>query len=346
MKALVIHGPRDLRYETVQDPAIIDSRDVIVKMKQCGICGSDLHLFDGELSATPRPVFGIGHEAIGEVVETGRDVQDLKAGDMVMLAAATGCGICRPCLSGQIKCCENHLMQVYGIGAGLDGCQAEAIRVPAGDFNAARIPEGISHDQAILLTDNLPTAYGACIDADIRPGRTVAVIGLGPIGLMAVELAFIMGASAVYAIDLVPERRERAAELGATALPPQNVAEVLREVTGGRMVDCVVEAVGGDVTMSLALSIVRIAGNVSVLGVNSSMNFRIPMDVFINGVTIRANFLTEVSKHWNDLVPLLQHGRIRPENVITNRSSLANGIDAYIQFEGRTGGVLKTMLVP
>lgn len=345
MKALIVHGPGDLRYDSVDDPKIVERNDAVVRVRQCGICGSDLHIFHGQVPVA-RARFGIGHEAMGEVVEIGRDVQKLKVGDMVMLPGAVGCGACAPCRAGDIKLCQTRPMQIYGTGQDLEGCQAEAVRVPAADFNAIAIPEGISDDQAVLLTDNLPTAYGACRDAEIRPGRSVAVIGLGTIGLIAVELAILMGASVVYAIDLVPERCERAAGYGAVALDGADAAAVLREKTGNRMIDCVIDAAGGDPSMELALALVGVGGNISVLGVNGSMQFRIPIEVFINGVTIRGNFATEVGKYIPELIPLLQKGLIAPEKLITSRAALGDGLAAYAAFEKRAGGILKTMLRP
>lgn len=344
MKALLYHGPRNIRYEEVLDPKLLDSRDVIVKTRLCGICGSDLHIYHGELRAGR---FCIGHEATGEVVEKGRNVTGVNVGDRVLLPAMLGCGQCRCCLLGEIKKCTNGRFQVYGLGEGLEGCQAEAVRVPAGDFNLVRTPEGISDEQAILLTDNLPTAYGACLGADISPGRSVAVVGLGAIGLMAVELAFVMGAAKVYAIDLVAERRDGAVALGATAIngAADVVAEV-REATGGRMVDCVIEAVGGDPTTELALKLVGTAGTVSILGVNTGMRFQIPPRLFVDGVTIRANSATEVNKHIPCLVPMLQERRIAPERFITDRRLLSEGAAAYEHFDKRVGGTLKTVLAP
>ncbi|QLL06515.1 alcohol dehydrogenase catalytic domain-containing protein [Mycobacterium vicinigordonae] len=345
MKALVIHGPQDLRYETVDDPKISDPRDLIIAVKKCGICGSDLHLLHGTLPA-PRAAYGVGHEAVGEVVEAGSAVSELKVGDAVMLAASTGCGQCLPCLTGHIKRCEKSRLQVYGVGGGLEGCQAEAVLVPAGDFNAARIPDGVTEEQAILLTDNLPTAYGACLNANIRPGCTVGVVGLGPIGLMAVELAYVMGASRVYAIDLVAERRQIAEQIGAIALVPDEAIEHVKADTKGKMIDCVVEAVGADATVELALGLVRVSGNISILGVSMDIGFKIPSEVFLNGVTIAADYLTEVARHWPDLIPMIQSGRIKPERFITNRSGLADGVEAYKRFERREQGVLKAVLTP
>jgi len=339
-----VHG-KDLRYEAAPDPAIQDSRDIIVKMTQCAICGSDLHLIQSDWTP-PRHIYGIGHEAIGEIVERGSAVSALKVGDKVMLSGAVGCGRCRSCLSGQIKRCENKATDVYGVGQGLEGCQAEAIRVPAGDFNAARIPEGISDDQAILLTDNLVTAYGALIGADVCAGRSVAVIGLGPIGLMAVEMAMLMGASVVYAVDPIADRRARATALGAMALPPSDLRETLSDMTSGQMIDSVIEAVGSTVTIDLAMSVVGVSRNVSILGAGMNFEVRVPFHACLNGVTVRANMLTEISRYWPAVVPMLQSRRIKPEQFVTDYLSLADGPVAYKRAADREGGTLKVMMRP
>lgn len=351
MKGLIFRGKRDIQYESLDDAKIEDDRDVLVKAKACGICGSDLHLYHDEFAEIGEGLelsrnFCVGHEAVGEVVEKGKGVTNLKVGDTVMLAAMVGCGCCRSCLRGESKQCENGGWNVYGFGIGLGGCQAELIRVPAADFNAARLPEGVSVEQGVLLTDNLSTAYGAALNAEIRPGRSVAVVGLGPIGLMAVEIAMLMGASVVYGIDLVPERRQYAAELGAIPIDTPDPIAAITELTRGKMVDCVIEAVGGDVTMTLALALVGVNGNVSALGVNNSMRFTIPRQVFVNAVTIRGNFVTEVHKHWPALTPMLQSGRLRPERFITERVPLADGAAAYQKFDKREGGTLKAILYP
>ena len=344
MRALIMHG-HELHYQTVPDPIIRDSRDAIVKMERCGICGSDLHLVHSDWTP-PRDVYGIGHEAVGEVVEVGRSVTGLKVGDRVMLSGAVGCGLCRPCLTGDIKRCDNKAIDVYGVGQGLEGCQAEAIRVPAADFNTAIIPEGVSDEQALLLTDNLVTAYGACVGAEISAGRSVAVIGLGPIGLMAVELAMVMGASAVYATDLVAERRNCAARLGAIALPPDNLFEEIQERTAGRMIDSVIEAVGATQTVDLAMSIVGVSRNVSILGAGMNFDVKIPFNALLNGVTVRANMLTEIARYWPQIIPMIQAGRIHPEQFISDRVSLGEGLDAYKRATERSGGVLKIIMRP
>lgn len=348
MKGLIFHGKQDIRYESLEDPQIEDDTDVLVHAKACGICGSDLHLYHDDFAEIGEGFelgtgFCVGHEAVGEVVEKGKGVTNLNVGDTVMMAAMTGCGNCRPCLRGETKQCEKG-WNVFGFGIGLGGCQAELIRVPAADYNAARLPEGITVDQAILLTDNVATAYGAALGAEIGAGRSVAIVGLGPIGLMAVELAMVMGASEIYAIDPVPERRAIAAGLGAIPIWADDVPTELKEMTQGKMIDCIIEAVGGDTTMALALDLVGINGNISILGVNNSMKFTIPRQVFVNNATIRGNFVTEVHKHWPALVPMLQSGRIRPEQFITDRRPLAEGPAAYEKFDKREAGTLKAIL--
>lgn len=247
MKALRYFGTRDIRYDDMADPQIEDDRDAIVKMDACSICGSDLHIYHGHGFSEDRG-FCVGHEAVGEVVEIGRGVRQLKVGDKVMMPAAVGCGACRSCLSGDVIHCANGAGGCYGLSARLQGVQAEAFRVPAADANAWRIPEGVSGEQALMLTDALATAWFGARNADIKPGSAVAVIGLGPIGLMAVDSAFVMGAGLVYAIDPIAERRAQAEAAGAIALHPEVALETIREATQGRKVECVVEAVGADAT--------------------------------------------------------------------------------------------------
>lgn len=345
MKALCYFGERDIRYESFDDAKLQNDDDVIVKMEKCGICGSDLHIYHGQ-GFSPDVGFCVGHEAVGEVVETGRNVKRLKSGDRVMISAAAGCGECVPCLAGHINRCQGKGAGCYGLSHALEGCQAEAIRVPKADFNAWKIPDGISMDQALMLTDNLPTAYLGCLNADIAPGKTVAVVGLGPIGLMAVEAAFVLGASRVFAVDLVPERRAMAAQLGAIPVDGKEAGEIIREATQGRGADSVVEAVGSDITIRLALSLAGRQGTVSVIGVNQTRDFSFPMGLsFAKGLTFRIGTCS-VLCHWPELVPLIRDGRLHPERFITTELSLSQGAEAYRLFDAREAGTLKTVLVP
>ena len=343
MKALLYHGARDIRYGSIADPVFKDDRDAIVKMERCGICGSDLHIYHGE-GFSPDLGFCVGHEAIGEVVEVGRGIRKLKPGDKVMLSAAVGCGSCEMCLAGHITRCLNNQMQCYGLSANLQGCQAEAIRVPAADFNAYPIPEGLTPDQALMLTDNLPTAWFGCLGAEIAPGKTVVVVGLGPIGLMAVEGAYVMGASQVFAVDLVAARRARAATLGAMALHSDQAAAAIMEATKGRMADSAVECGGADATIKLAMNLVGRSGAVSAIGVNQNQQFNFPMcAAFFKGLTFRIGKCS-VQDTWQALVPLLRQGRLHPEAFISHTMPLSEGTEAYRLFDARKDGALKMVM--
>ena len=345
MKALRYYGTRDVRYEAMDDPAPQSARDAIVQVSACSICGSDLHIYHGH-GFSEDVGFCVGHEAVGEVVEVGSAVSRIKVGDKVMLPAAVGCGACRSCLAGNVANCEFNAGSCYGLSAGLQGSQAEAVRVPAADMNAVKVPDGISMDQALMMTDALATAWFGARRAEIKPGSSVAVIGLGPIGLMAVEAAFVMGAGVVYAIDPIVERRALAAEAGAVALHPQDALEMIREATQGRKVECVIEVVGSDATVDLALRLVARRGTVSVIGVQQSKRYAFPLErAFAAGLTFRAGTCS-VPEELPALFPLVQSGRLKPEKFISHRLPLSEGAEAYRLFEAREAGALKMVLVP
>lgn len=345
MKALRYFGARDIRCETMDDPEIGDDRDAIIKVDRCAICGSDLHIYHGE-GFSEDIGFCVGHEAVGEVIEVGRGVRRLKAGDKVMISAAVGCGACASCLAGNVIHCANDGAGCYGLSSKLQGCQAEAVRVPAADFNATIIPDGVTADQALMMTDSLATAWFGARNADISMGKTVAVVGLGPIGLMAVESAFVMGAARVFAIDIVPERRALAADLGAVALDAADAVDVIGDATGGRMVECVVEAVGHGRTIDLALRLAARRGTVCVIGVNQDRRFEFPMArAFAAGLTFRIGTCS-VPEEWPALIPLIQSGRLRPERYISHVLPLGEGARAYEIFDARKDGALKMVLAP
>ncbi|GGE00359.1 alcohol dehydrogenase [Polymorphobacter glacialis] len=345
MKALRYFGERDIRFDSMDDPRLESDRDAIVQMEACSICGSDLHIYHGH-GFSEDVGFCVGHEAVGEIVEVGRAVTRLRVGDKVMIPAAVGCGACRSCLSGNVIGCENNGAGCYGLSAKLQGVQAETFRVPAADSNAVKIPEGISRDQALMMTDALATAWFGARNADIKPGSSVAVIGLGPIGLMAVDSAFVMGAHVVFAIDPIAERRALAAGSGAIALSPDEAIEHIREATHGRKVDCVVEAVGHDATVDLALRLVTRRGTVSVIGVQQSRRYAFPLErAFAAGLTFRIGTCS-VPEEWPALMPLVQSGRLKPERYISHVMPLSSGAAAYEAFDSRSAGALKMVLVP
>ncbi len=345
MKALRYYGARDVRYEAMDDPTPQSDRDAIVKVTACSICGSDLHIYHGH-GFSEDTGFCVGHEAVGEVVEVGRGVHRLKVGDKVMIPAAVGCGACRSCLAGNVANCEFNAGACYGLSAKLQGSQAEAVRVPAADVNAVPVPEGVSMEQALMMTDALATAWFGARNADIRPGSSVAVIGLGPIGLMAVDSAFVMGAHVVYAIDPIAERRAMAEASGAIALHPDEALERIKQDTHGNKLDCVVEVVGSDATVDFALRLVKRRGTVSVIGVQQSRRFAFPLErAFAAGLTFRIGTCS-VPEELPALFPLVQSGRLRPEKYVSHRMPLSEGAEAYRLFEAREAGALKMVLTP
>ncbi len=345
MKALTYHGARDVRFETMDDPVPQSDRDAVVQVTACSICGSDLHIYHGH-GFSEDLGFCVGHEAVGEVLEVGRAVSRIKVGDKVMLPAAVGCGACRSCLAGNVANCEFGAGACYGLSARLQGSQAEAVRVPAADMNAVVVPDGVSMDQALMMTDAMATAWYGARRADIKPGSSVAIIGLGPIGLMAVEAAFVMGAHVVYAIDPIAVRRALAGETGAIALHPADALETIREATHGKKIECVVEVVGSDATVDLALRLVARRGTVSVIGVQQSKRYAFPLErAFGAGLTFRAGTCS-VPEELPALFPLVQSGRLRPEKYISHRLPLSQGAEAYRLFDAREAGALKMVLAP
>ncbi|MGE4322173.1 MAG: zinc-binding dehydrogenase [Sphingobium sp.] len=346
MKGLCYHGARDIRCDTLPDPTIKDPGDILVRMIGCSICGSDLHIYRGH-GWSPEPCYSVGHEAIGEVMEVGRAVRRHRPGDQVMISAAVGCGLCAPCLAGDINRCRtfDH-MHVYGIGDGLEGIQSEAFVIPSGDSNAMKIPEGISHDQALMMTDMLPTAWLGAKNADIAPGDTVVVIGLGPIGLIAIEAAFAMGAAQVIAVGRSPDRLAIAQEMGARTVYPDDAVEMVGETTRGVMASSVIEAVGAQETVRQSIDLVRRTGTVSMVGVNLDPAFPFPMDlVLTRNITFRGA-LCSTPQYWDEMIPFVREGRIRPERLITHRVSLSEGGEAYRISADRQEGVLKTVMTP
>ena len=212
MRATVLEGPRTVTVENVPDPVLPGPEGVIVTVERTAICGSDLHLYhDAPTGAGIR----LGHEAIGTVAEVGPHVRSLRPGDRVLVSGVIGCGICTACLAGQPNVCLDDKNAAFGTMPDLPGGQAEAMAVPFADLFALPIPEGIADEEAVLLTDILPTGYLGALRADIQPGATVVVVGLGPVGIMALQCASLFGPARILAVDVVPERLARAERLGA-----------------------------------------------------------------------------------------------------------------------------------
>jgi threonine dehydrogenase-like Zn-dependent dehydrogenase len=264
MKATCWEGKRNVRIEEVPDPTIIDSRDAIVRVTSTAICGSDLHLYNGYIPTMERGDI-LGHEFMGEVVETGPGVKQLKTGDRVVVPFSIACGECFMCRRDLFSCCENSnpnawmAEKLWGhspAGAfgyshllgGFAGGQAQYARVPFADVGPLKVPDGIPDEQVLFLSDIFPTGYMGADMCGIQPGDVIAVWGAGPVGLFAMASAYLLGAERVIAIDRFPYRlamaRERVHVSETINYEEENVLERLKELTGGRGPDACIDAVG------------------------------------------------------------------------------------------------------
>jgi threonine dehydrogenase-like Zn-dependent dehydrogenase len=262
MKALCWHGKNDIRCDTVPDPILQDSRDAIIKVTSCAICGSDLHILDGMIPSMEKGDV-LGHETMGEVVEVGADVSNLKIGDRVVVPFTISCGECFFCKRGFYSGCERSnpnrekVEKLWGhspaglfgyshLLGGYAGGQAEYLRVPFADVGPLKVPDGLADDQVLFLSDIFPTGYMAAEYCNIQEGDTIAVWGCGPVGLFAIRSAFLLGAGRVIAIDTVPERLTMAAAAGAITIDfkKDDVYKSIQELTDGRGADACIDAVG------------------------------------------------------------------------------------------------------
>src|SRR3984957_1538271 len=346
MRATVLEGPRRVAVQSVPDPVLPGPEGIIVTVERTAICGSDLHLYH---DAPTGSGIRLGHEAIGTVAEAGAHVRSLKPGDRVLVSGVVGCGICGPCLAGQPNVCRAGMATAFGTVPDLPGGQAEALAVPFADRFALPIPEDVGDEEAVLLTDILPTGYLGALRASIRPGATVVVMGLGPVGIMALQCASLFGPARILAVDMVPERLARAERLGAEPIDARSAPGYVQvmEATKGRGAESVIEAVGADATIVDAVSCAAPGGTVSVVGVNLSAAMPFPMGlVLLNSLTFRSVF-APVPGTWSSLVPLLQSGRLSGlGETFTHRMDLTQAPEAYELFDSRADGVLKVLLTP
>lgn len=339
MKSVLLDAPGRVRVDTVPDPALPGLDGAVIEVKAAAICGSDLHFYEGDYP--PAEPVALGHEAIGTVVETGSDVRSFAPGDEVLVSSVTGCGSCVGCATRDpVTCISGPL--IFGGGV-LGGAQSELLAVPAADFQLLRLPADVSTEEALLLTDNLATGWAAAQRADFSAGETVVVLGLGAVGLCAVQSAIALGAGTVFGVDPVEGRRLRADRLGATSLEPPALRTVL-DATGGRGAAAVIDAVGSDGSMTDALNIVRAGGTVSVVGVHNLDPFPFPATFsLIRSVTLRMT-LAPVQRTWPQLVPLLQSGRLDVSGIFTDTMPLADASAAYAAVAARTADCVKVAL--
>ncbi len=388
MKAVCWQGTHNVQVETVPDPKIINPRDAIIKVTTTAICGSDLHLYDG-FNPTMKKGDILGHEFMGEVVELGSAVKNVNIGDRVVVPFTISCGSCFFCNRDLWSLCDNSnpnawmVEKVMGhspaglfgyshLTGGYAGGQAEYARVPFADVGLFKIPDGLTDEQVVFLTDIFPTGYMAAENCDIQPEDTVAIWGCGPVGQFAIKSAFMLGAARVIAIDRVPERLQMAKESGAEVLNYEEieVGEALNEMTGGRGPDSVMDAVGMEAhgmglegfydkamqavrletdrpnVLRQAIVACRKGGTVSVPGVYTGFVDKIPMGAFMNkGLTMKTG-QTHVHRYLQPLLDRVQKGEIDPSFVITHSLPLEQAPHGYEIFKDKKDSCIKIILKP
>ena len=389
MKALIWCAPYKVSVERVPDPKLLNERDAIVKATSTAICGSDLHLYDGYVPTMKRgDIFG--HEFMGEVVEVGRGVANLKVGDRVVVPFPIACGNCWSCRHELYSLCENSnpnagiaeklfghpTCGIFGyshITGGYAGGQAEYARVPFADVGPLKVPEGLSDEQVLFLSDIFPTGYMGAEMCDIKPGDVIAVWGAGPVGLFAIKSAYLLGAERVIAIDRFPYRLRMAREqAGAETLNYEevDVLEALKELTGGRGPDACIDAVGIEahghgaiyaydrakqammletdrpIALREAIMACRNGGIVSVIGVYGGFIDKFPMGSVMNrSLTIKTG-QCHVQRYMRPLLERIQNGEIDPSFVITHRLPLQDAPRGYRMFRDKQDDCLKVVLKP
>jgi len=343
MKALVYGGPGEKSWTDVPDPVLADPRDAIIKVDTVTICGTDLHILAGDVP-TVEPGRVLGHEAVGTVVEVGTGVTGLRPGDRVLASCISACGVCRYCRHGSYGQCLNGGGWV--LGHRIDGVQAQYARIPFADLSTHKLASDIPDEAAVLLADILPTSYEVgVLNGQIRPGDTVVVVGVGPIGLAAILGARLYTPSHIVAIDKADSRLQAAKQLGADVVvqPDSDPLEVVRALTGGLGADVVLEAVGTPETFELCTTLVRAGGRVANIGVHGRPATLHLEDLWIRNVTITTGLVDTYSTPM--LLRMLGEGQLDVGRMVTHRFGPDDFIEAYDVFANPAqSGALKVVL--
>jgi len=345
MKALTFHGEGDVRVTDVPKPAIASTDDALIKVTMGAVCGSDLHILHGNTPMNEGAV--LGHEFVGVVEAVGKEVKRFKPGDRVVSSFFTSCGHCALCRKGWFNQCVNKA--TFGHGeyfGGLGGGQAEWVVVPMADHSMELIPDGMQDEQAIFVGDILATGFFAAERAEIKPGDVVAVIGAGPVGLMATMCAQLFGPARTFVVDMVDSRLEIAQELGGIPINASLVhpVEAIERATDGIGADSSIEAVGLMSAVDTAIHCVRGGGTISMVGVPSSVSSDFPyLRMWMKSLTFRAGWCN-VQAYMRPLLDLIAAGRLKPEAIISHRMKLDQAAEAYRMFDAREA--TKIVLTP
>lgn len=385
MKALVFHKPKDVRVDTVDDPIIEESRDVILKVTSTAICGSDLHIYNGYI---PQPhSMVMGHEFMGIVEEVGSGITNLRVGDRVVVPFPISCGTCHFCNISLPTHCENSNPEMYGPEGGLakgkggalfgytdlyggySGGQAEYVRVPYADYGPRKISDKLTDDQALFLTDIFPTGWSAIDWAELKGGETVVVFGCGPVGIMAMKSAWLRGAGRVIGVDILDYRLEmarKAANVETINGKDVDAVEAIRSMTGGYGADVCVDAVGMEtehsfwasaknliqgemgsmMTLQRCFDAVRRGGTVTVVGVYGTPFDNFPLHQwFDKGIKLRGG-QAPVHNYIDHLIELVETGKVTLEDVITHSVPLQDAAKMYDIFNNKEDNCVKVVLKP
>ena len=390
MKATCWHGKKDMRVESVPDPKILNRRDAILRVTSTAICGSDLHLYNGFIPTMKKGDI-MGHEFMGEVVEVGPEVSNLRIGDRVVVPFPIACGNCSACEAGAYSLCENSNPNawmaekllghspagIFGYShmlGGFAGGQAEYVRVPFADVGPLKVPAGMPDEQALFLSDVLPTGYMAAEMCAITPGDTIAVWGCGPVGQFAIASARMLGAERIIAIDRVPERLSMAySKAGATDTinyDEQDVLDTLKMLTGGMGPDACIDAVGTEahapgilyaydrfkqalmletdrpIALREAIMACRNGGTVSVIGVYGGFVDKFPMGSFMNRSLTMRTGQCHVQRYMKPLLARIENGDIDPSFIVTHRMKLDEAPEGYAMFSKKQDDCVKVVLTP
>ncbi len=390
MKANCWYGKRDVRVENVPDPQLLNARDAIVRVTSTAICGSDLHLYNGFIPSLEKGDV-LGHEFMGEVVEVGVGVKNLAVGDRVVVPFPIACGACNACSTGLWSLCENSnpnawmaeklwghspagLFGYSHLLGGYAGGQAEYARVPFADVGPIKVPDGLSDEQVLFLSDIFPTGYMGAEMCGIEGGEVIAVWGAGPVGLLAMASAKLLGAERIIAIDRHPYRLkmalERAGATDAINYEQTDVQEALRELTGGRGPDACIDAVGLEahapsamyaldrakqavmletdrpLALREAIHACRNGGVISVVGVYGGFVDHFPIGAIVNrSLTLRSG-QCHVHRYLRPLLDRIERGEIDPSFVVTHRLPLFDAPRGYEMFMDKLDGCEKVVLTP
>ncbi|HZN01697.1 MAG TPA: zinc-dependent alcohol dehydrogenase [Pyrinomonadaceae bacterium] len=388
MRATCWYGKTDMRVEEVPDPQILNQQDAIVKISSTAICGSDLHMYNGFIP-TMKKGDVLGHEFMGEVVEIGREVKNLKIGDRVVVPFTISCGKCGFCRAQAFSLCENSnpnawlaekllghaTCGIFGYShmtGGFAGGQAEYARVPFADVGPIKVPNDLSDEQVLFLSDIYPTGYMGAEMCNIQPGDTIAIWGCGPVGQFSIRCAFLLGAERVIAIDKVHERLQMAEQGGAETInyEEENVYEKLMDMTGGRGPDSCIDDVGMEAhapapifaydrikqalmletdrphALREAIMCCKNGGTISVIGVYAGFDDKFPMgSVMQRSLTIKTG-QAHMQRYMRPLLELIENGDIDPSFVVTHRMPLEEAPYAYDIFKNKRDNCIKVVLKP